>query len=76
MAGVFTQLANNVIEAKAKKKTNNKAKQTKQNKTNQKKTIDIVAHGFDLCCMTDLFSIQSHDFVLTVNKLSIKLEVM
>ena len=52
--------------------------QNKQNKTKptKKKTIDIVAHGFDLCCMTDLFSIQSHDFVLTVNKLSIKLEVM
>ena len=61
MAGVFNtdpwyQLENNVIETKAKKKKKN------QPPPKYGKTID-------LCCMADGFSIQSHDFVLTVNEL-------
>ena len=62
---------------KPKQKENTqKTKQTNKTKQNQpkKKNSKTIVHGFDLCFMVDLFSIQSHDFVLTVNELNSKLD--
>ena len=63
------------LKPKQKKNTHKKqSKQTKQDKPTKKKNSKTIVHGFDLCFMVDLFSIQSHDFVLTVNELNSKLD--